>query len=106
SLSYRYDFDGGAADFPYAQMNGRTRPSSLAALGAARRGALVIVAVGNEGATRGGQPTVTAPGDADSVLAVGMATSSQARCGYSSTGPTADGRVKPDLASLGCSVRT
>ena len=106
SLSYRFDFDGGAPDFPYAQMDGRTRPSSLAALGAARRGALVVVAVGNEGATRGGEPTVTAPGDADSVIAVGMASASQARCSYSSTGPTADGRVKPDLASLGCTVRT
>jgi subtilisin family serine protease len=104
SLGYRYDFDS-EPNVPYAHMNGRTRPSSLAALGAARRGALVVVAMGNEGASRFGDPTVTAPADADSIVSVGMATAAGAYCTYSSTGPTFDGRRKPELTSLGCTVR-
>src|SRR5690606_32016260 len=52
SLGYRYDFDSDP-EVPYAHMDGRTRPSSLAAVAAARRGVLVVVAVGNETASRG-----------------------------------------------------
>ncbi len=104
SLGYRYDFDT-LPDFPHAMMDGRTRPSSLAAIGAARRGAIVVVAAGNEGLLRDGEPTLTAPADADSILAVGMVTAAGTRCGYSSTGPSFDGRIKPDLSSLGCIVR-
>jgi serine protease AprX len=103
SLGYRYDFDSGP-NYPYSQMNGRTRPSSIAAVAAARRGALVVVAIGNENATREGAPTVTAPSDADSILAVGAVNTSGARCSYSSTGPSYDGRIKPEVSSLGCSM--
>lgn len=103
SLGYRYDFDTDP-EIPYAQMDGRTRPSSIAAVAAARRGVLVVVAIGNEYESRGGQPTVTAPSDADSILAVGAASAAGARCNYSSTGPTADGRRKPEVSSLGCSM--
>jgi serine protease AprX len=104
SLGYRYDFDSGP-NYPYAQMNGRTRPSTLAALGAARRGALVVVAIGNEGLSRFGEPTLTAPADADSIVTVGMVDASTARCSYSSTGPSFDGRLKPEISSLGCTIR-
>ncbi len=103
SLGYRYDFDSGP-NYPYAQMDGRRRPSSIAAVGAARRGAIVVVAIGNEGLTRDGAPTVTAPSDADSILAVGAVTGAGARCSYSSTGPAYDARLKPEVASLGCSM--
>src|SRR5690606_27815467 len=82
SLGYRYDFDTDP-EIPYAQMDGRTRPSSIAAGAAARRGVLVVVAIGNEYESRGGQPTVTAPSDADSILAVGAASAAGARCNYS-----------------------
>ena len=103
SLGYRFDFDA-EPDVPFAEMDGRTRPSSLAALGAARRGVLVVTSVGNEGIRRSGRPTLTAPADADSILAVGILGVSGVRCSYSSTGPSADGRIKPELASLGCAV--
>src|SRR5690606_36960423 len=42
SLTYRYDMADGQV--PYSAMNGRTRPASLAAVGAARRGVVVVVA--------------------------------------------------------------
>jgi serine protease AprX len=117
SLSDRYDYtyppDSSASnpvdyDVPYSEMNGRTRPSSLAALGAARRGVLVSVAMGNEGAIHqdeDGQyqigPTIAAPADADSILSVGIMDLNLCPCVYTSTGPTADGRVKPELTSIG-----
>jgi serine protease AprX len=103
SLGYRYDFNAPDTEYPYAMMDGRTRPSSIAAAGAARRGTLVIVAIGNEGGARGNPatPTVTAPSDADSIVSVGMVTRARARCGYSSTGPSFDGRLKPEISSLG-----
>jgi subtilisin family serine protease len=103
SLGYRYDFSA-AAEIPYASMNGRTRPASLAALGAARRNVLVSVAMGNEGATRNGFPSISSPADADSILAVSMLSFSQVACSYASGGPSSDGRIKPDLSSTGVNV--
>lgn len=103
SLGYRYDFDT-EPDVPYAHMDGRTRPSSIAAAVAARRGVVVVVAMGNEGPSRGGQPTLVAPADADSILSVGAVNASGAPCWYASTGPSADGRRKPEVSSPGCAM--
>src|SRR6185295_912752 len=72
SLAYRYDYTDGSPNLPYSSLNGRTRPSSLAALGAARRGVLVSVAMGNDGPTLPSGPTISAPADADSILSVGI----------------------------------
>lgn len=101
SLGYRYDFDLHEPDIPYAQMNGRARPASLAALGAARRNVLISAAMGNEGDAHPGEPSLGTPSDADSILSLGIADARGVRCGYSSTGPAADGRVKPELVTLG-----
>lgn len=103
SLGYRYDYTDGNPDLPYASFDGRTRPSSLAALGAARRNVLVSVAMGNEGdlADAANPATLSAPADADSILAVGIVDRFRVPCAYSSTGPSADGRVKPDVVSMG-----
>ncbi len=100
SLGYRYEFDEGD-DHPYAWMDGRTRPASLAALGAARRNVLVVVSVGNLPSQPVVGPSLVSPADADSILAVGIVDASLQHCLYSCTGPAADGRIKPDLASVG-----
>ncbi len=96
SLGYRYDYSDGSPNLPYSDFNGRTRPSSIAALMAARRGALVSIAMGNDGQA---PATLGAPADADSVLSVGIVDANLNPCSYSSTGPTADGRIKPELSS-------
>lgn len=101
SLGYRYDFDLGEPDIPFAQLDGRTRPASLAALGAARRNVVVSVAMGNEADTHPGGPSLGTPADADSILSLGIADQERRRCSYSSIGPAADGRVKPELVTLG-----
>ncbi|MEO7427516.1 MAG: S8 family serine peptidase, partial [Fibrobacteria bacterium] len=107
SLGYRYDYTDGSPDLPFSDFDGRTRPSSLAALGAARRNVLVSVSTGNEG-DKQAAPSLGAPADADSILAVGIQDRFGRRCAYSSGGPTADGRVKPDIMTLadldGCKV--
>jgi serine protease AprX len=103
SLGYRYEYDA-EPDLAFPEFDGRTRPSSIAALGAARRNVLVSVSVGNLPfpshipATGG---TLSAPADADSILAVGIVDRSRNKCSYSCTGPSADGRIKPEVASMG-----
>ncbi len=103
SLGYRYDYSDGSPDLPYAAFNGRERPSSIAATGAARRNVVVSVSMGNDGLKTGlgDQPSLSAPADADSILAVGIVDRKRVHCAYSSTGPSADGRVKPDVVSMG-----
>jgi len=101
SLGYRWDFDLGEPDIPYAQLDGRTRPASLAALGAARRNVVVSVAMGNEAESHPEGPNLGTPADADSILSLGIVNSDRVRCGYSSIGPAADGRIKPEIVSMG-----
>src|SRR5262249_12322090 len=103
SLGYT-TFDGGVGSYTPSQMDGHTTVISQAAEIAASKGILVVAAVGNGG----NDPTwlkVDAPGDVngDSLIAVGAVNSSGVRAGFSSMGPTADGRIKPDLMALGVS---
>ncbi|MDB5102606.1 MAG: Subtilisin-like serine protease [Fibrobacteres bacterium] len=103
SLGYRTEYTDGSPDRPYSEFDGRTRPSSIAAVGAARRNVLVSVAMGNLPAPSHItlEPTLTAPADADSILSVGIVDSHRDHCSYSCTGPSADGRVKPEVVSMG-----
>ena len=98
SLGYT-DFDAPSVSYTYADMNGRNALSSRAATVAARVGMLVVVANGNEGVNP--WHFVTAPADADSVLSVGAVDSTRTKVGFSSFGPSADGRIKPTLAAQG-----
>lgn len=98
SLGYT-TFDDPSFNYSYNQMNGRTAISSRGAVIAARKGLLVVNSAGNEGQT--GWRYISAPADADSILAVGAVNTSGMPAGFSSYGPTADGRVKPDVVSVG-----
>ena len=101
SLGYRYAFDN-ASDHPASSMDGRTLVASRTASWAASRGVVVVASVGNEG--EWGSQTVNSPADADSIIAVGAVSESHLRCSFSSKGPTADGRIKPELVAFGCSI--
>jgi len=83
-------------------MDGRTLVASRTASWAASRGVVVVASVGNEG--EWGSQTVNSPADADSIIAVGAVSESHLRCSFSSKGPTADGRIKPELVAFGCSI--
>jgi len=86
----------------YADMNGNKTTAAIGADLAARKGLLVINAAGNEGAN--GWKYIVTPADGDSVLAVGAVTSTGVVGAFSSYGPSSDGQVKPDLASVGVST--
>ncbi|MCS6974773.1 MAG: S8 family peptidase [Cyclobacteriaceae bacterium] len=101
SLGYN-TFDDPAMDYLRSNMNGQTAIISQAARKAAQRGIVVVVSAGNEGA-RAWQ-IITAPADAHDVLAVGNVNNSGLRNPTSSVGPSADGRIKPDVAALGTAV--
>ncbi len=98
SLGYT-TFDFPSPSHTYAEMNGRTALASRAATVAARVGILVLNSAGNDGGNS--WRYIGAPADADSVLAVGAVDSLGVRAGFSSVGPTADGRIKPNLAAQG-----
>ena len=105
SLGYT-TFDAPSVDYTYADMNGRTALSTRAAAVAARVGMLVLVANGNEG--RSAWHYLSAPADADSIISVGAVDSTRIKAGFSSFGPSADGRIKPTLSAQGvaCAVLT
>jgi subtilisin family serine protease len=103
SLGY-YDFDDASMNYTVAQMDGKTTVVSRAAQWAADRGILVIVSAGNEG-TIANWRIITAPADAKDVLAIGGVNSALQKNPSSSIGPTADNRIKPDLAALGAAVK-
>jgi serine protease AprX len=98
SLGY-HDFDPPAVSYTYADMNGHTPLITRAADLASAVGILVINSAGNDG----GNPWrfISAPADGDSVLTVGAVDSLGVRAGFSSIGPTADGRIKPNLSTQG-----
>ncbi len=101
SLGY-LDFDTGFNYTP-SQLNGDVAVTTVAADSAAARGILVVTAAGNRGP---GFRTIDTPGDADSVVTVGAEDSLGTITGFSSRGPTADGRLKPDLTAPGLDVCT
>jgi subtilisin family serine protease len=101
SLGYN-TFDDPAMNYQPSAMNGETAVISQAAAMAAEKGMVVVVSAGNEGASP--WQIITAPADAKPVLAVGNVNSSGIKSATSSIGPTADGRIKPDVAALGTAV--
>lgn len=101
SLGYN-TFDNSSFDHTYSQMNGNTTLSAIGADIGAKKGLLILVSAGNEGS--GSWHYITTPSDADSVICVGAVNATGNIGSFSSYGPSADGQVKPDLASVGVSA--
>jgi serine protease AprX len=102
SLGY-YDFDQQAMNYTTAEMDGKTAVVTQAAQWAADRGIIVITSAGNEGNISSWK-IITAPADAVDVVAVANVNAQGLPSASSSRGPSADGRIKPDLAALGSGV--
>lgn len=102
SLGY-FLFDGGTGNYTYADMDGHTTLVSRAAQIAASKGMLVVNSAGNEGQTA--WHWLIAPSDVhgDSLIAVGAVDLAGTPAGFSSYGPSADGRTKPDVCARGVS---
>jgi subtilisin family serine protease/subtilisin-like proprotein convertase family protein len=96
SLGY-YDW------YEFADLDGNTAVTTIAADLAVARGIVVVNSAGNERGTGFGH--IIAPADGDSVIAVGAVTIDGDVATFSSPGPTFDGRIKPDVAAQGVSNR-
>lgn len=98
SLGY-YEFDNPADSYRYRDLDGRTAAISRAASLAAGRGMVVVNSAGNSG----DEPwkKISVPADATDILTVGAVDADRTNTNFSSLGPAADGRVKPDVAAMG-----
>ena len=97
SLGY-IDFDMPQWDHYLADFDGHTAPMTIGAEIAASRGIICLNSAGNEG---DGYCTLGIPGDAEHILTIGAVDASGYRAYFSSVGPTADGRIKPDVMAMG-----
>ncbi|RPI01122.1 MAG: T9SS C-terminal target domain-containing protein [Ignavibacteriae bacterium] len=91
-----------------SDMNGKTTKVARVALIASRKGVLVVTAMGNDGFVSGNGTssqralsTLISPADADSIISVGAASSDGELASFSGCGPTADGRIKPEVIAQG-----
>ena len=98
SLGYA-EFDNPKWTLPKSALDGKTTRASRAATIAARKGMLVCVAAGNEGDDD--WRTISVPADADSILTVGAVGVDSVIGDFSSYGPAADGRIKPEVCAVG-----
>jgi hypothetical protein len=98
SLGYT-TFDDPTFDHTYFDLDGNTTPITRSADLACSRGILVVNSAGNEGGSA--WQYIGAPADGDSVFSIGAVDASGNYAGFSSTGPTVDGRIKPDVTAQG-----
>lgn len=98
SLGYT-TFDKSVFDYNTGQMDGQTALITRAAKMAAAKGILVVSSAGNTG--RSTWKIISAPADAPGILSVAAVDDKGQPAGFSAYGPTADGRVKPELAAMG-----
>jgi serine protease AprX len=98
SLGYTV-FDDSATSHTFNQLNGNTTRITIGADIAASKGILVVNSAGNSGADP--WRYVGAPADADSVLTIGAVDGEGKYAAFSSRGPTADGRIKPNVTAMG-----
>jgi subtilisin family serine protease len=103
SLSYTL-FDSTNQNHSYEDLDGQTTRIAIGAGIAAQKGMLIVVSAGNYY----NQPWhyIGSPADAFGILAVGGITSDSSHSSFSSAGPSADGRVKPDVSARGTAAVT
>ncbi len=81
-----------------SDLNGATAVTTIEANMAASFGIVLCNAAGNGGP---GSSSLLAPADAFDILAVGAVNSAGTLANFSSRGPTADGRIKPEVCARG-----
>ncbi len=99
SLGYRKFPDFPQANITYADLDGQNSIASRCATILGQKGVIVCVAAGNDGTND--WYYINRPGDAVDILCVGASSVDSVIANFSSHGYSADGRVKPDITSMG-----
>lgn len=98
SLGYT-TFDDPSMNHCYSEQNGRVALNSRTASKLASKGIVLVNSAGNLG--MGTWKKINFPSDAFDILSVGALSPDRINARFSSIGPTDDGRIKPDVMSLG-----
>jgi hypothetical protein len=101
SLGYS-SFDDASMNLTYSMLDGKTSRASKAASLASKKGIIVCNSAGNDGAKI--WKYISVPADANGILTVGAVTSDSVSSSFSSYGPSADMRIKPDICAMGTST--
>ena len=92
-------FDNSDDNYLYRQLDGHTALISRTASMLAGKGIVLVNSAGNDGMAA--WKKINVPADATDIITVGAVTPEHRNAAFSSLGPTADGRVKPDVMALG-----
>jgi subtilisin family serine protease len=87
--------------YEQSDFDGKTAVTTIAADIAVAQGLIMFNSIGNSGP---GPTTMGAPADAEGVISVGAVTLDGVVTEFSSRGPTADGRIKPNIVAPGLDV--
>jgi serine protease AprX len=98
SLGYS-EFDDKTTNHKYKDMDGESTLISHTASMLARKGIILVSSAGNTG--MGTWKKIAFPADAKDILCVGAIAKSLVNAPFSGIGPTQDGRVKPEVMSIG-----
>lgn len=98
SLGYT-TFDDSLQNHTYEDLDGNTAVATIAADIAASVGILVCNSAGNEAGSS--WHFIGVPADGDSVFTIGAVDANENYATFSSVGPTADGRLKPNVSGQG-----
>ena len=97
--------------YSYCDMDGNTAITTIGVDIAANLGLTCVTSAGNWGNEEPPEDPceslsyyISAPADADSVIAVGAVSPDSIITNFSSRGPTYDGRIKPEVSALGVGV--
>ncbi len=89
--------------YTWPDLNGDSCVTTIGVDIAVSRGIVCVTAAGNERTSNWGH--IIAPADADSVISVGAVEIDSTIAGFSSPGPSYDGRIKPEVCALGVGTR-
>ena len=98
SLGYNEFYDK-STSHTYRQLDGHTAQITKTAARLAAKGIILTNSAGNDGAKT--WKKISFPSDATDILSVGAVTPMRKNASFCSLGPTADGRVKPDVMAQG-----
>ena len=98
SLGY-HAFDDASTNHHYYEQDGKTALISRTASMCADKGIVCVNSAGNDG--MGSWKRINFPADAEDILTVGSINENGVNAAFSAVGPTADGRIKPDVMAYG-----